>query len=205
MICSLCCRSGKLFFKEDFFLCPHCSGIFRNRNNLTSQEEEKKRYEQHNNDVNDPRYQQFVSPITHYVLNNFSAESAGLDFGAGNGSAISKILKDNHYRIDQYDPFFFNNKQMLELTYDYIVCCEVIEHFHHPNQEFRRLYQMLNPQGELICMTHLYGSSISFDQWYYKNDRTHVFFYQEATIEYIAKEFGFTSYEVKDRLIVWRK
>ena len=28
-----------------------------------SQEEEKERYKNHNNDVNDPRYQKFVSPI----------------------------------------------------------------------------------------------------------------------------------------------
>ncbi len=205
MNCPLCHHVGKPFFKEEFYLCSHCSGIFRNCNNFISSEEERKRYEQHNNDVNDPGYQQFVSPITSFVLNTFSPASTGLDFGAGTGPVISKILKENGFQIMEYDPYFANDKFLLTKTYDYIVCCEVIEHFQNPAIEFDKLYEMLAPQGALVCMTHLYTPDIPFQNWYYKNDPTHVFIYQQDTIEYIAEAFHLKSFEVRNRLIVWRK
>ncbi len=52
-------------------------------------------------------------------------------------------------------------------------------------------------------MTHLYDENIDFEKWYYKNDPTHVFIYQEKTIEYIAKEFGFSSFCIENRLITF--
>ncbi len=205
MNCPLCNLQGLPFFKDEFYQCLQCSGIFKNRKRLISSEEEKKRYEQHNNDVNDPGYQQFVSPITSFVLNTFFPTSLGLDFGAGTGPVISKILKENGYNILPYDLFFANDKALLSKKYDYIVCCEVMEHFHHPRREFNKLYDMLATDGMLICMTHLYSPDIDFESWYYKNDPTHVFIYQAATIEYIANAFLFRSFEVNNRLIVLRK
>lgn len=205
MNCPLCRHPGAPLLKEEFYVCSHCSGIFRNRENLIGYEEEKKRYEHHNNDVNDPGYQKFVSPITSFVLSNFSPQSFGLDFGSGTGPVISKILKENDYNIQPYDPFFANDQTLLSKSYDYIVCCEVIEHFHNPHLEFKQLYKMLQPGGILICMTHLYSPDINFASWYYKNDPTHVFIYQAATVQYLAGAFLFQSVEVDNRLIVLRK
>ena len=205
MICPLCQHVATPFLKKEFYHCPHCAGIFRDRNNLISSQEERRRYEQHNNDVEDPGYQQFVSPITSYVLSTFSPRSAGLDFGAGPGPVICKVLKDKGYNILPYDPFFANYKTLLDRKYDYIVCCEVMEHFHHPRHEWSRLYHMLEPEGMVVGMTHLYSGEIDFASWYYKNDPTHVFIYQAATIEYIANTFSFRSFEVNNRLIVLKK
>ena len=39
---------------------------------FTSIAEEKSRYQLHNNDVNDPRYQDFVMPIVNGVLTDFT-------------------------------------------------------------------------------------------------------------------------------------
>lgn len=170
--------------------------------NYPDKTDEKARYETHNNDVNDLAYQKFVSPISNYVLKHFSPTDSGLDFGSGTGPVISKVLKDNGYDIKQYDPFFANFPELLTQKYDYIVCCEVMEHFHNPDKEFFQLRAMLNPNGALICMTHLYDDTIEFKNWYYKNDPTHVFIYQKPTIAYIAKRFNFTSYKIDSRLIV---
>jgi hypothetical protein len=46
-----------------------------------SQEEEKERYKNHNNDVNDPRYQKFVSPIVEKVRDHYDTNHLGLDYG----------------------------------------------------------------------------------------------------------------------------
>jgi RNA polymerase-binding transcription factor DksA len=140
--CPLCQYPAFIFYKQKsktYYLCSECSGIFLERNLLPGWADEIARYEEHNNDVEDVRYQKFVSPIVSQILDNYCSEDAGLDFGAGTGPVISKLLDDKGYDIVQYDPFFHNYPDLLQKTYDYIACCEVIEHFHHPYKEFERL------------------------------------------------------------------
>ncbi len=128
-------------------------------------------------------------------------ESRGLDFGAGPGPVGPVMLAERGYRTVCYDPYFFNTPELLKKTYDYIFCCEVVEHFHTPATEFPLLFSLLSPGGSLFCMTHLYSSDIEFSSWYYKDDQTHVFFYREQTFRYIARKFGFSSCTIENRVI----
>jgi cyclopropane fatty-acyl-phospholipid synthase-like methyltransferase len=139
------------------------------------------------------------------VLNDFTPKHSGLDFGAGTNSVIVKLLKDKKYNIVEYDPFFSNHPEVLEKQYDYITCCEVIEHFHHPFEEFKKLYQLLKPGGKLICMTDFFSETQNFDTWYYKTDPTHVFFYTKKTFEWIRRTFGFESVSFHGRMIILSK
>ncbi|WP_152512703.1 class I SAM-dependent methyltransferase [Haloplasma contractile] len=164
-------------------------------------DEEKKRYESHNNDVNDPRYQKFVSPIVDTVTSKYSTVSKGLDFGAGTGPVITKMLGDKGYDVALYDPFFWNNEERLKTTYDFIVCCEVIEHFHSPWKEFKLLRSLLKDGGTLYLKTDIYTDDTDFKRWYYKNDPTHVFFYHPKAFEWIKEQFGFSTLKIEDRLI----
>lgn len=205
MNCTLC--NSKLTHKvgQKYFACPTCDGRLMDSKFWPTKKQEKEHYETHNNDVNDLRYQKFTSPISDYVLKNFTAESMGLDFGSGTGPVISKVLKDQGYHIKQYDPFFASDTVVLQNQYDYIVCCEVIEHFYNPFKEFEMLKKLLKPNGKLICMTLLYREEIKFENWYYKNDPTHVFFYSEKTVDFIREKFSFKSFEVfGDRMVVWK-
>ncbi len=199
--CPLCSGPGEVFYKKMFYICGECFGIFRSIENRPAPEKEKARYELHRNDVNDIGYQQFVSPVTSAVLQSFLPEHKGLDYGAGSGSVISKILKDQGYNIKLFDPFFHNFPELLNEKYDYIACCEVMEHFYYPAKEFQSLKDLLKPNGSLYCMTHIYNSEINFDTWYYKNDPTHVFIYQKQTILWIYKNFGFSDISIDNRLI----
>lgn len=201
--CPLCGNISYLFYKDEFLKCNTCSGIFRSSKYLLDPVEEKRRYEKHNNDVFDERYQLFVSPITNAVQKDYNTNSIGLDFGAGPGPVISKVLGDNGYLLKQYDPFFSDNPEVLKVSYDYIVCCEVIEHFHSPGKEFTLLRSLLKPGGRLYCMTHLYSSEVDFGNWYYKNDNTHVFLYQHKTLQWIKNRFTFSQLSVNERLIVF--
>lgn len=164
---------------------------------------EKARYDHHDPDVFNPGYRRFVSPVVNEVVSRLNKESNGLDFGSGNGPVVSVMLQELGYHIVQYDPFYAPDKSVLEYRYDYVVCCEVMEHFHRPKEEFERLLQLLNPEGVLVCMTHIYRPDIDFASWYYKNDKTHVFFYTPESIEYISKAFGFRRVEIKERVIVF--
>jgi len=157
----------------------------------------------HNNDVDDINYQKFVSPIILSIIRDFTHQSKGLDFGAGSGSAITKILTDHNYNIVQYDPFFHNDPDLLNDKYDCIACCEVIEHFHNPKKEFILLKNLLKKNGKLYCMTNIYNDNIDFHTWDYKNDITHIFIYQKETIHWIKEKYGFTDVEIEGRLITF--
>ncbi len=165
--------------------------------------QEKMRYQEHINDVEDKGFQKFVSPITSAILNNFSATDKGLDFGAGTGPVISKMLNDNGFSIVQYDPFFHNHPDLLNSKYNFIACCEVIEHFYYPKKEFELLRSLLQPGGKLFCMTDLWNKNIDFHKWYYKNDQTHVFIYTIETIEWLKQNIGFSDITIEGRLITF--
>jgi len=159
---------------------------------------EKARYEIHNNDVHDPAYQHFVSPIVEHILQNHTSEEAGLDFGSGTGPVITKLLRDQQFHIRTYDPFFNADPAALEMTYHYIACCEVVEHFHSPAAEYRRLRSLLKPGGRLYCMTALYNPGINFKEWNYKNDETHVIFYHRRALQWIRENAGFSDLKIHD-------
>lgn len=164
---------------------------------------EKSRYLQHLNDVDDTRFQDFVSPITDRVLEGFNSAHKGLDFGAGHAPVISHMLQQHGFCIESYDPLFFDVPELLQQSYDYICSCEVIEHFHHPAESFALLTRLLKPKGKLFCMTELYHEGIDFHRWNYKNDPTHVFMYHKNTISYIADKYGFTLPEINNRLVAF--
>ncbi len=167
--------------------------------------QEKQRYLEHHNDVHDVRYQQFVSPITHAVLHDFPPETSGLDFGAGTGPVIATLLKNKGFTIRLYDPYFHPDSQALQQRYDFIICCEVMEHFFYPHQEFARLSDLLKPGGRLYCMTQLVQDHTDIRRWRYAHDPTHVFFYHAASIAYIKKQFNFSQAHIEERLIVFTK
>lgn len=206
MKCPLCNTNTKLFFKsskKEYYKCSTCFSISLNPTCYLSSEQERKRYQEHNNDVHDPRYQKFVEPIIKAVKKSFKKIDYGLDFGCGTGPVISKLLRDTDYRIATFDPFFDNNLKVFQTSYNYIVCCEVIEHFHNPLQEFRLLKSLLKSGGKLYCMTELYEENIDFDKWYYKNDDTHVIFYQIKTFDWIKDQLGFNKVSISGRLITF--
>lgn len=200
--CPLCKKETENSPLRGFYACFGCNSIFRSPDDYLTWEEEKKRYELHENDSEDPGYQRFVAPIVQAVLKDFKPGHLGLDFGAGTGPVIFKILSEQGYIIKLYDPFFHSHPEYLEQTYDFIVCCEVIEHFYDPYKEFALLRKLLKPGGRLYCMTHLYADEVSFEKWYYKGDPTHVFFYRVDTLEWIKEQFQFHQLWIKDRLII---
>ncbi len=204
--CPLCHHPSTKFYDGNnglYYQCSYCKSVFLDKAYRTSQHIEKERYLNHNNDVRDIGYQQFVSPITSAVMTNQATEDQGLDFGAGPGPVIAKILKDNHFNIELYDPLFHHNSERLKQTYDFIVCCEVMEHFYYPDKEFSLLKQLLKNNGRLYCMTDMYHEDIDFHNWYYKKDATHVFFYHQQALNYIKQKFGFSDVTTKGRLITF--
>lgn len=208
MNCPLCHQETLPFFSGqygEYFRCQNCQGISLAPDHFISPTAEKARYETHNNDVKDIRYQNFVSPIIDAILAVHSPKEMGLDFGCGTGPVIHYLLTQQGFKVDLYDPFFAKRNEIFTKSYDFIICCEVVEHFQAPDQEFARLYSLLKPQGNLYCMTQLYKEEINFQSWGYKNDPTHVFFYHPVTFNWIQAEYGFCQVNIQGRLIRLQK
>jgi SAM-dependent methyltransferase len=208
MKCSLCQTDADFFYRGrigEYSRCPVCRGIFLSPEYFLDASEEKSRYETHNNDVTDLRYQKFVTPMVDEIVNSFSTNHKGLDFGCGTGPVIEHLLRQKGFSVDLYDPFFRNNQSVLTKKYDFIACCEIIEHFQKPDREFQLLFSLLNPGGKLFCMTDFYRDNTDFKNWNYKEDATHVFFYHKDTLKFILENFGFVSHQVKNRLVIFEK
>ncbi len=200
MDCPLCTTPLENRMDAVYLRCAGCDALVMDKAKHPDADTEHAHYLTHNNDVEDIRYQAFVSPIVNYILANRLPSEQGLDFGSGSGPVISKLLTDQGYQIQQYDPFFAPDPNVLTATYDYIACCEVMEHFFEPATEFKRLRSLLNTAGVLVCMTSLYTPDIDFARWRYRKDPTHAFIYTAATLAYIATHFGFARVEIEGRV-----
>lgn len=201
--CILCRSNAELFCEirgKAYYRCGECSAIFLSPECYVSKEAEEQRYQKHKNNIDEPGYRKFVEPMVLKILEKYGQEHQGLDFGSGPGPIVTKLLRDQGYSIELYDPFFCNTPAVLEKKYDFIACCEVIEHFYFPEKEFKMLRSLLKPQGMLFCMTALYNEAIDFQTWHYNNDPTHVIFYHANTLLWIKSHCGFSAFETKERL-----
>ena len=206
MPCNLCnCNTREFATVKDrkYLQCEECKAISLSQEFYLSPQEEKFRYSLHNNDVNDRRYIEFVSPIVEKVKSDFDSSAVGLDFGCGTGPVITSELNKSSFEVRLYDPYFKPNLKFLNDRYDFIVCCEVMEHFKDPLKEFKLLRSLLKNQGKLYCKTEIWNKSINFQDWHYKNDQTHVFFYHSETLEWIRKNLNFSALEIHQKFLVF--
>jgi len=203
--CPLCLEktSQQRELSTQFFSCNECGSTYRDSQFYLSAEKEKQRYLLHENDVENSNYQAFVAPIVNEIFRCFNSKNIGLDFGAGTGPVISKLLTDKGYQMQLWDPFFYPQPSVLVQKYHFIVCCEVMEHFYNPLKEFKLIKSLLKPNGKLFCMTQLLTPEIIFNDWQYKNDPTHVIFYSEKNLKWIKEALGFSKVEIKGRLIIF--
>ena len=202
--CTLC-DTRALFFcqfrEKNYYHCIGCYSILLDPAEYLSPADEKERYDEHNNDVDDPGYRQFVKPLVDKVLQKYGSEAIGLDYGAGPGPVSAVLLRERGLKIELYDPFYWNEQAVFDKKYDFIICCEVIEHFQAPAKEFKLLRSLLKPNGSLYCMTEIYTDGLDFSCWHYKNDPTHVFFYHRQALVWIKNECGFAKLTTDKRLI----
>lgn len=193
--CPLCESNNVQFYEEvksrSFNKCQNCDLVFLSKEFLCSQELEKSRYLEHNNSELSQGYKKFLYNIIHPVKNNQNLLDFGLDYGCGPYPMMSKLLKAEGYQIDDYDPYFsdfkldFNNAR-----YNFVILCEVIEHFSNPKLEIQRIKSLLLEGGLIYIQTSMLDESINFSTWWYKDDITHVSFFSETTISYICETFN---------------
>lgn len=151
-----------------------------------SPEQEKARYDSHNNHPDDPGYRKFLSRLFTPLCTRLCKGACGLDFGCGPGPALAAMFRECGYSIEIYDKFFAPENAIFSKKYDFITATEVLEHLTHPAFELARLYRQLKNGGILGVMTKLVRNRQAFEKWHYKNDPTHICFFSKPTFEWLA-------------------
>ncbi len=192
-------------FKRTFLKCNECSFVFVNPQHLLEPNIEKSRYEMHRNDIRDDGYVAFLNQLIVPMLKLVSKEHTGLDYGCGPYPMMAEIMREQNCSVAVYDPFFANDKSVLEKQYDYLTCCEVVEHFHNPQQEFEKLLSLVKEDGLIGIRTCILYDHINFQGWHYKEDETHVSYYTPGSIEWIEWRFGLVKVIEEKNVIIWRK
>lgn len=152
--------------------------------------EEKAVYRLHDNHPDDPGYRRFLSKLATPLLAKLAPGMRGLDFGCGPGPALADMLLEQGMEMSVYDPFFAPDRSVLANRYDFVTCTEVVEHLYHPARIFRELDALLLPGGWLGIMTCFQTDDDRFANWHYRRDPTHVVFYREVTLAWLAKAMG---------------
>ena len=207
--CPLCSsKNYSLFYKDPlrkYLQCLNCDFVFVPSQYHLSQSEERKRYDTHNNDPNDPRYRQFLSQLTEPLNEIISSDSYGLDFGCGPGPTLSLMMQEKGHQMDLYDKFYAKNQSVFKKSFDFITLTEVIEHLSDPVFELDRLVSMLKSKGILAVMTQTLAQDIDFKSWYYKNDPSHIGFYNNKSLKVLASLLELKVTQFSDRVILFKK
>ncbi|MDT8448840.1 MAG: class I SAM-dependent methyltransferase [Wenzhouxiangellaceae bacterium] len=192
--CPVCEGLGCAPFLEiegrQYWRCRECRATFLDPAQCPDPAAERREYDRHRNEPDDPGYRQFLARLTGPMLERLHPGRQGLDFGCGPGPALAAMLAEAGHEMELWDPIYAPDPAVLERTYDFITCTEVVEHMHHPATEFRRLNTLLRPGGLLGVMTQFQTDDARFATWHYRRDPTHVVFYRKSTLEFIAARMG---------------
>ncbi len=155
-----------------------------------SLEEEKKRYDLHQNSANDPGYRAYLSRLLEPMLARVKPGSRGLDFGSGPAPVLADLFTRAGCLMTTYDVFYRPDAGVFDERFDFITASEVVEHLRDPHRELERLWRCLKAGGTLGVMTQRAVQREAFSTWHYKNDLTHICFYTPETFIWLARKWG---------------
>ncbi len=190
MICPLCTsKKSSLFHKgenREYLHCQVCDLVYIPQEFFLSKEQEKAKYDNHQNSIKDEGYCNFLDRLLTPLQRYLKPNAKGLDFGSGPGPTLSMMMKQRGFEMDIYDIFYAKNSEVFAKKYDFITSTEVIEHLYDPLFDIKRLWSMVNAGGVLGLMTAFRVED--FANWYYKRDLTHIRFYSPLTFKWLANE-----------------
>ena len=192
--CPLCAHRSEPFVHDrtrEYLRCPACDLVFVPETHHLSLEEEKARYDFHQNDPDDPRYRKFLNRLFQPLEKKLSPGAYGLDFGCGPGPTLSVMFEEAGYECAVYDLHYADHPEVLEAQYDFLTCSETMEHLYRPREEFERFLKLVRPGGWIGIMTQLHDEApVPFERWHYKDDDTHVCFFSRKSFQTLEKIYG---------------
>jgi SAM-dependent methyltransferase len=189
--CPLCRAARAEPFCRDstraYLRCAACGLTFVPRQYHLSSDEEKSRYDLHQNSPDDEGYRAFLSRLFTPLAERVAPGSRGLDFGSGPGPTLSLMFEEAGHHMRIYDRYYAGDRSALEGSYDFITASEVVEHLRDPRGELEMLWSILAPGGWLGIMTTFVPSDEALGDWHYLRDDTHICFYARRTFDWLAQ------------------
>lgn len=190
--CPLCGRSGRekvdAAFGRTLWLCDECLLLAVAPADRPGREAERRRYELHHNAIEDAGYVAFLERLLDPVAELLTPGARGLDFGCGPQPVLAELARRRGFACDTYDPLFHPDPP--QAPYRYVLASEVFEHLHEPAREIERLVALVAPGGILGVMTERWRSREQLPSWTYLSDPTHVCFFHDRTMAWIAGAHG---------------
>ncbi len=207
--CPLCGSPETAEFERDelrlYLRCSRCGLVFVPADFHVSREEERARYDLHENSISDEGYTAFLGRVIKPLKERFPPASSVLDFGSGPNPVLARLLRHEGFEVDIYDSFFAANTAVFDQTFDVITLTEVLEHLSGPGEEIARLDGALRPGGSIAVMMRLLDESDDFSNWHYKNDPTHISFFSWDTCVWTAGNFGLKAERIEYDIVFFEK
>ena len=208
-ICPLCLQNKIVFYcadsKRPYLRCEGCDLVFVPEDYHIPARREKVEYDKHQNSAEDSGYRRFLGRLSEPLLGRLEPRSSGLDFGSGPGPALPTLLREQGHSIEIYDQFYALYPEVLDRQYDFVTATEVFEHLREPARTLNQLWSLVKPGGLLGVMTKLVENKTAFEKWHYKNDPTHIIFFSETTMQWLAEYWRARKELVADDAIIFRK
>jgi len=198
-------RSVLVSGEREYFRCEVCDLTFMDPMNHMGPEDEKARYEKHQNSPHDQGYRDFLDRMLSRLILHLTPGASGLDFGCGPGPTVSVMMRERGFSCEDYDPIFHDFPTLLEREYDFVTSTETVEHFHHPAEAFQTLISLVCPGGWIGIMTEILTPGVQFETWYYRLDFTHVSFYSRTTLNWIATHHGLEQDTIGSNVVIYHK
>ncbi len=207
------CKSPEIHFQfhqklhsRDFYLCETCDLSFVDRDKLLDRDEEKSRYDLHQNDIRSTGYEKFLRRVINPVISSFSSSAKGLDFGSGPYPMLIEIFNEEGFQhIEGYDPLYRPDSTVFEKKYAFITMCEVIEHIYDLNFEVSRIAELLDPESWLVISTGIKQASAELEKWHYIHDDTHINLFSTKTFEWMERSLGLKIEKLEQSLVIFSK
>jgi hypothetical protein len=199
MKCPLCNFSARYLTageNREYWLCSQCLAISVPNRFHIPQDEEIKRYLEHENSLESEGYVRMFQEKISILQKHFPEINSALDYGCGYEPVLKILLERLGIKTDGYDPNFFPDLS-LDKRYDLVISTETFEHFRNPAEEMLRITDRVVEGGLLAIMTRFYPRGNDgflpdkFANWYYKRDPTHVIFYCTKTFQWLAQSVGY--------------
>jgi hypothetical protein len=189
-----------------YLLCTNCDYLFLEPSLRLELEQEQKRYQEHNNDLEDPKYVEYLKKTWDRVSDQLEPGSLVIDYGCGPTRGLQRLLQGQDLQVVSYDPIFYpTSVDVLKGNVDVIFCSEAIEHMYQPKSELERWQSLLKPEGLITLRTAFHKGSEGFREWWYKDDPTHIGFFSVKTFEWISKKYDLEILHMHSPYVSFRK
>ena len=194
MNCNLC-RSNDVRCvatkgKRSFYFCPQCQLVSVPASQHLSLSEEKERYAHHENFADNPDYVRYLTEISHEIERIPVKRPSILDFGSGHEYVLTRVLREKGFCCAPYDPLYNLGLENLAVKYDIVVLCETIEHLRDLQAEIKLINRLCKHEGYVLIRTRFYPDKNAMATWWYTLDETHVNFFNDRSLEYVAGMLG---------------